>query len=342
MSPLSPLKFNRPLYLFPGLTAALFACVAINLMAGSIDIPFEKILEIIAGKSSDSTSASIILNIRAPRILAAVTGGAWLAVSGLLLQVFFKNLIVGPFILGISSGATLMVAFVMLTSLSLGFTGFAPYLTTISAFAGAGAVLAIILVIGSKMKNPITLLIVGLMMGYLCHSITSVLIAFAQQEKVKGFVLWQLGSFAGFKWPEIKILIFWGGPVAVLVYILSKPLNAMLLGEDYAATMGVNLFRFRFFILFCSCGLAGMVTSMAGPVAFIGLAVPHMARLLFATSDNRILIPAVMLTGGIVTGLCDLVARLAFSPVELPVSAVTALFGAPIVIGLLIKTRICV
>ncbi|RKX57335.1 MAG: iron ABC transporter permease, partial [Thermodesulfobacteriota bacterium] len=274
--------------------------------------------------------------------VATVMGGAYLAVAGLLLQVFFRNPIVGPFILGISSGATLTVSIVMLTTLSLGFTALAPFLTTLSALAGAYATMAVVLAIAAKVKNVITLLIVGLMMGYLCHAVTSVLVAFARQEKIKGFVLWQLGSFAGFKWSEIQILFFLGGLILIIVYGLSKPLNAFLLGEAYASTMGVNIRLFRFLIILCACALAGMVTAMAGPVAFIGLAVPHMTRLFFATSDNRILIPGVVFLGAIVTSLCDLIARLLFSPVELPVSAVTAMFGAPLVIGLLMKRRVSV
>ncbi len=235
-----------------------------------------------------------------------------------------------------------MVSIVMLTTLSLGFTALAPFLTTLSALVGAYATMAVVLAVASKVKNTITLLIVGLMMGYLCHAVTSVLIAFAEQEKIKGFVLWQLGSFSGFKWSEINILFVFGGLILIFVYGLGKPLNAFLLGEEYASTMGVNIRLFRFLIILCACALAGMVTAMAGPVAFIGLAVPHMTRLCFATSDNRILVPGAVLLGAIVTGLCDLAARLIFSPVELPVSSITAFFGAPIVISLLMKKRVSV
>jgi len=210
------------------------------------------------------------------------------------------------------------------------------------SIAGAYAAMTVVLFIAAKVKNMITLLIAGLMMGYLCHAVTSVLVAFAEQEKLKMFVLWQLGSFSGLKWSEIRILFIFGGLILVLVYALSKPLNAFLLGEAYASTMGVNIRVFRFFIIFCSCALAGMVTAVAGPVAFIGLAVPHMTRLCFVTSDNRILIPGTVLLGAIVTGLCDLIARLAFSPVELPISSITAFFGAPIVISLLIKRKVSV
>ncbi len=333
-------KNRRHILLFILLLVALLACMAVNVMSGSIDIPVSSLMHMISGHDTLSTNGFIVWNIRIPRTIAAVFGGACLAVSGLLLQVFFRNPIVGPFILGISSGAILMVSLVMLTSISLNIAHLTPFLTTLSALAGAVGVLAIILVIASKTKNPITLLIVGLMMGYLCHAVTSVLVAFAEQEKIKGFVLWQLGSFSGFKWSEIKMLLLFGGALLVVSLALGKSLNALLLGESYASSMGVNIRIQRFLILLCACSLSGMVTAVAGPVAFIGLAVPHMARLGFATSDNRILVPATILLGGIVTSLCDLAARLIFSPVELPISAITALFGAPIVISLLTRRRV--
>jgi iron complex transport system permease protein len=219
-------------------------------------------------------------------------------------------------------------------------TVLSPFMTTVAAFIGAYGVMMIVVAVASKVKNGITLLIVGLMMGYLCHAVTSVLTALAEKEKIKGFVLWQLGSFSGFKWSEIGVMILCGGLILALVYFLSKPLNAFLLGETYAASMGVNIRRFRVLILLCACALAGMITSVAGPVAFVGLAVPHMARLIFQTSDNRILIPGVCLVGALVTSLCDLIARMVLSPVELPLSAITAFFGAPVVIALLLKRSV--
>ncbi len=335
-------KERNRMMVFAMLAAVLVVSIAANIMSGSVHISPGELLQVVKSRDITSTAGFIVWKIRMPRLIAALLGGAFLAVAGLLLQVFFRNPIVGPFILGISSGATLMVSLVMLTTLMLGFKSLAPFLTSLSALAGATITMTIVLAIASRVKNPITLLIVGLMMGYLCHSITSVLVAFAEQEKVKGFILWQLGSFSGFKWREIEILLIFGGIVTVMVYGLGKPLNAFLLGEEYASTMGVNIRLFRFFIIFCSCALAGLVTAAAGPVAFIGLAVPHMARLCFGTSDNRILIPGVMIIGAAVTSVCDLVARLVFSPVELPISAITALFGAPIVISLLVRKRVAI
>jgi len=318
----------------------LLVFMIVNVLVGSVTIPFSEVIDILLNHETGSTKGFIIWNIRIPRAIAGCLGGAYLAVAGLLLQVFFRNPIVGPFILGISSGATLFVSIVMLTSLTLGFTVLNPFMNTLAALVGAYCTMLVVLSVANKVKSGVTLLIVGLMMGYLCHAVTSVLVAFAEKEKIKGFVLWQLGSFSGFKWSEIQILLFLGGAVVVLVYFLAKPLNAFLLGEDYAASMGVNIRLFRMLILLSACGLAGMVTAVAGPVAFVGLAVPHMVRMLFGTSDNKVLIPGSILVGAMVVSLCDFIARMVFSPVELPISAITAFFGAPVVLSLLIKRRV--
>ncbi|PIE61181.1 MAG: iron ABC transporter permease [Desulfobacterales bacterium] len=313
-----------------------------SISLGSVVIPLEDLVRIIIHHDTDSVNGFIIWKIRLPRTIAAALGGGYLSVAGLLLQVFFRNPIVGPFILGISSGATLTVSLVMLTTLTLGMAVINPFMSTLAAFVGAYSTMAIIMAIAARVKNGVTLLIAGLMMGYLCHAVTSVLLAFAEKEKIKGFVLWQLGSFSGFRWTEIEAMVIIGGTICVLVYALAKPLNAFLLGEAYAASMGVNIRLFRLLILLSSCALAGMITAMAGPVAFVGLAVPHMVRLAFRTSDNRILVPGALLVGAVVTGCCDFIARMVFAPVELPISAITAFFGAPIVISLLIKRKVAI
>ncbi len=335
-------RFVPPLWMFVFLLILILSCAWLNLSLGSVKMSQREMLELLFTRDSTSSHGFILWNIRMPRLLASVLGGAYLAVSGLLLQIFFRNPIVGPFILGISSGATLVVSVIMLTSISLGFTYLAPYLTTLSALTGAYLTMAIVLIIASRVKDPITLLIIGLMMGYLCHGVTSILMAFAEQERIKGFVLWQLGSFAGFKWTEIKILSSVGGTLLLGTYLLSKPLNGLMLGEAYASSMGINIRLLRFFIILFSCALSGMVTAGAGPVAFVGLAIPHMGRLLFSTSDNKILIPGVIILGGAVTSICDLIARMAFSPVEIPISAITAFFGAPVVIFLIMRRRMAI
>ncbi|MEW6657998.1 MAG: iron ABC transporter permease [Thermodesulfobacteriota bacterium] len=329
---------RRRLLLIATFGAAVLAAMMLNTVIGSVHISLPELWSLFL-QSSDSANADILWKIRLPRVIAAVLGGAMLAVSGLLLQVFFRNPIVGPFVLGISSAATLLVAIVMLSTLSLGFAGVSPYVNTLAALTGAYGTMAIILLVTAKVKSGVTLLIIGLMMGYLNGAVTSILVAFAEREKIKQFVLWQFGSFSGFSWHELFVLSTLGGLLLCGVYALSKPLNAFLLGEEYALSMGVNIKLFRFLIVLVACALAGLVTAAAGPVAFIGLAVPHMARLSLKTSDARLLIPGVLLLGAAITSLCDLVARQLFSPVEVPISAITACFGAPIVIGLLLKRK---
>ncbi|ABK98878.1 FecCD family ABC transporter permease [Pelobacter propionicus] len=330
---------SRVLLVFSGLGLFALLMLLLNIGIGSVSFSPARIIDIVLHPDSGTASA-IIWDIRIPRALGAVMGGAFLAISGLLLQVYFRNPIVGPYILGISSGATVMVSLVMLTTLTVGFTVLNPYMCTLASILGAYAVMSLILVIASRVKSGITLLIVGLMMGYLCGAVTAVLTALAEKEKIKGFILWELGSFSGFKWSEISMLALMGGALLVLVFALSKPLNAFLLGEEYAASMGVNIRRFRVLILMSACALAGMVTALAGPIAFVGMAVPHMARLFFGTSDNRILIPGASLVGAAVASLCDLIARMVMSPVELPLSSITAFFGAPIVLTLLIRRKV--
>lgn len=340
ITPAMPLTRQRSTLGFALLGITTLTLMILNIGIGSVSFSPAQIWEVITAPSSSPITASIVWKIRIPRAIAAILGGAYLATAGLLLQVYFRNPIVGPFILGISSGATVMVSVVMLTTLTVGMTVLSPFMTTVAAFVGAYSVMLIVVTVARRVKSGITLLIVGLMMGYLCSAVTSVLTALAEKEKIKGFVLWQLGSFSGFKWNEIGVMVIVGGLILVWIYFLSKPLNAFLLGESYAASMGVNIRRFRVLILLCACALSGMITSVAGPVAFVGLAVPHMARLIFQTSDNRILIPGACLVGAVVTSLCDLIARMLLSPVELPLSAITAFFGAPVVIGLLLKRSV--
>lgn len=330
-------SLKRRYLVFGLLLISALTLMAANISIGSISYPLSQVWESLTNPALTDDISFIIWKIRLPRALAAAMGGAFLAASGLLLQVYFRNPIVGPFILGISSGATVMVSLVMLTSAGLQMATATPFLATLAGCLGAYVVMLIVVAIAAKVKSAVTLLIVGLMMGYICGAFTGILQALADKEKIKGFVLWQMGSFSGFKWMEIWIMVLFGGALLLGIYLLSKPLNAFLLGEDYASSMGVNIRRFRLFILLAASSLAGLVTAMAGPVAFIGLAVPHMARLSFGTSDNRILVPGAALMGAVVTSLCDLIARMWLSPVELPLSAITAIFGAPIVIGLLLK-----
>ena len=281
----------------------------------------------------------VVKAIRLPRVAASSISGASLAVSGLLLQVLFRNPIVGPYILGISSGASLAVSLVIMGGFTFGFRFIPPYIISFSAFLGAAATMAVVLLVASRVKDLVTLLVIGLMVAYTASSVSSFLVALAEKEEVHRFVLWSLGSFSGIKWGEIGVLFTTLAiSIPFLIYLI-KPLNALHLGEEYARTMGVDVKRARVWIVFVSSALAGAVTSFAGPVAFVGLATPHMARLFFRTSDSKYLIPACLLLGASVTSLCDLLSRTLFSPIELPISATTSLFGAPLVIFLVLKRR---
>jgi iron complex transport system permease protein len=331
---------RRYRYILPVFAVLLAASVVCNLTIGTARIRLPEILGILSGQIPPEAAQSfILLKIRMPRLVASVFGGGLLAVAGLLMQVYFRNPIVGPYTLGISSGASLAVGVVTLSSLSLGFAGVSPYMTVFAAFTGACAVMILVILVASRMKSTIALLLIGIMVGYVASALTDVLVAFANKEKIKSFVLWGMGSFSGFSWNEIYAMFLAGGAILVGIYLMSKPLNAFLLGEDYAQSMGVNIRVFRILLVLLSCALASLVTAGAGPIGFIGLAIPHLARILFKTQNNKILIPACVLLGGTVTSICDLVARTAFSPAELPLNSITAIFGAPIVIGLLAKRR---
>lgn len=332
-------RLSLKISLFLLLGFLLFLFFILNITLGSVQIPFGEVCKIFFHREVNQIYHAILWKIRFPRALAAVFGGAALATSGLLLQIFFRNPIVDPYVLGVSSGATLIVALLMLTGLALEMGAAPPFLLSTGALAGALGVAILVVAVASRVKSVVTLLVVGLMIGYLCSAGSRILIAFAEKENLHGFILWTLGSFSGFCWDEVAILGIGGGILLVAAYLFCKPLNALLLGENYAQSMGVNIKMLRIGIVLFSSALTALVTAFAGPVAFIGLAGPHLARLTLGSSDNKLLIPATILLGALVTTLCDLVARTAFSPVELPVSAVTSLFGAPIVIGLLLKRR---
>lgn len=312
----------------------------LNVSLGSVHIPFSDVWGIIFGREAGGKIfGPVILKVRLPRALAASLSGSALAVGGLLLQNFFRNPIVGPYVLGISSGATVMVALALLGGYSLGMTSIHPAFLSLAALIGAFGVMMVILGVAAKVRDIVSLLVIGLMVGYIASAVSSFLIAFAEKERVHKFVLWTLGSFSGFRWEEVRVLAAAVPLLLLLSFLLSKPLNAFLLGEDYAKTLGVKVKAFRYLIILITSTLVGLVTAFAGPVAFIGLAVPHMARLSLGTSDSRVLLPGAAILGAAVTSLCDLLARTAFSPVEIPVSATTSLFGAPIVIALLLRRR---
>lgn len=322
--------------------AVLIICVllvfTLNIALGSVEIPWKEVWRIVfGGEGTDPVQASIVTKIRLPRTLATVAGGACLAVSGLLLQIFFCNPIVEPYVLGISSGSTMFVGIVLLGGYSLGISVASPMSMFWGALAGAMLVMLVVVFAARKVKSIVTLLVIGLMAGYVCSAVTDILKSFADKESIANFTLWTMGSFSGFTWEQVRIL--WAVAVIFIIaaFLMSKPLNALLLGERYAQSMGVGIRAFRVGIVVIASVLTAVLTAFAGPISFVGLAVPHITRITFGTSDNRILIPASVLAGALMTGICDLVARMVFAPQEIAIGAVTSLIGAPLVVYLLMR-----
>ncbi|MFZ7120854.1 MAG: FecCD family ABC transporter permease [Eubacteriaceae bacterium] len=326
--------------MFVGFIAIAVIVFLLNVSIGSVKIPIKEVINILLkGQIDGDTFSSIIWKIRLPRAIAVIFGGASIAVAGLLLQIFFRNPIVGPFVLGISSGAILLVSIVTLGGSVLGFQidTMNSWTTFTAAFLGSMFVMFIVLLVASRVKSNVTLLVVGLMMGYICSACTNILITFAEDAKVKGFVIWEMGSFSGFTWESIKILMMISIPLLLISTLMHKPLNALLLGERYATSLGVNILTVRIFLILVSSLLCAVVTGFSGPIAFIGLAVPHMSRILMKTSDNKILFPATMLLGAVLTGLCDFCARMVFSPTEISLGSVTSLIGAPLIVYMMLR-----
>lgn len=308
----------------------------LNVGLGSVNISLEDILRVLFGEASPAENAYLIIwRVRLPRALASLAGGAALSIAGLLLQTFFANPIVEPYVLGVSSGSSLFVALVTLGGYTFGVSRVTPVFLFLGAFAGAMLVMSAVLFAAARVKNVVTLLIVGLMAGYLCSAATSVLSAFAEREQIANYAMWSMGSFAGFTWPQVGILYAIVLVTLLLSCLLAKPLNALSMGDRYAESMGIRVKPVRFAIILFSSVLTAAVTAFAGPVSFIGLAVPHICRILMRTSDSRILIPAGMLGGALMAGACDFAARTVVSPAELPLGAITAIIGAPVVVFLL-------
>ena len=310
----------------------------LNVSNGSADISVSDIFQVAFGNADQNeTHYLIIQKIRLPRALAAICGGAALAIAGFLLQKYFSNPIVEPYVLGISSGSSLFVGLVLVGGVTFGFQRITPIFMFIGAFIGASAIMLIVIAAAARVKGIITLLIVGLMAGYLCNATISILSTFAEHERLASYIMWNMGSFAGFTWMHIKIMYAIVCPMLLCSFLMAKPLNALSLGDRYAKSMGINVKATRYGLIFLSSILTAAVTAFAGPISFIGLAAPHICRIVFRTSDSRILIPGAILGGAFMASLCDFTARNILSPVELPLGAITAIIGAPIVVFLLIR-----
>ena len=329
-----------------GLLVALCVVLfAVNLAKGSIDIPLADVVRILTGDSEGVKPSwqYIVLEARLPQALTAVLCGAALAVSGLLLQTAFRNPLAGPSIFGINSGAGLGVALVMLLlggSLSVGSVSFSGFFAVlIAAFIGAMAVMALIFFFSTLVKSNVMLLIIGIMIGYISSSAVSLLNFFATDEGVKSYMVWGMGSFSGvsLKYMPLFAAITLLGLIASAMLI--KPLNALMLGNRYAQNLGVNIRRVRNTLLWVTGLLTAITTAFCGPVAFIGLAVPHIARLLLTTDNHRWLMPATMLTGAVVALLCNVICVLPGESGVIPLNAVTPVIGAPVIIYVIIHER---
>ena len=343
------MMMKRRLLWMPVLLILIAALTLVNLLIGTIDIEAGEIVSILLGNKEASPEGIIHYNIiwksRLPQTITALIAGAGLSVSGLQMQTVFRNPLAGPSVLGISNGAALGVAFVVLMSGQIGGTALSQLglmgdaALSIAAVAGALAVLGLIAWVSSKIQSSVTLLIIGVMIGYLATAIIGVLKFFSIEEDVHAYVIWGLGSFArvsaGQVWPFAAIMAI----LLPLSMLLVKQMNLMLLGDRYARNLGLNIRRSRLLVILSSGTLVAIVTAYCGPIMFIGLAVPHLCRALFRTSDHRILMPATLMMGAVLALFCNLVARMPGYEGALPVNSVTALIGAPVVAWVLFKRR---
>ena len=321
---------------FGGLLVALLLLIVWNVNAGSVHVTPGEILSILWGKGGDG--AVIVRGIRLPRIFAAALLGGALALSGFLLQTFFANPIAGPFILGISSGAKLILSLTLIVFLSRG-VAVGSLALIVASFCGAMLSMGFVLLISSKVKRMSLLIISGVMIGYICSAVTDFVITFADDANIINLHHWSLGSFSGITWGNVDVMAAVILPALVAAFLLSKPIGAYQLGEVYAQNMGVNIRLFRAVLILLSSVLSAAVTAFAGPISFVGVAVPHIVRTVFKTAKPLIMIPACFLGGAVFCLLSDLIARTAFAPTELSISSVTALFGAPVVILVMLRRQ---
>lgn len=339
---INPIKSYRNTFIV--LIFALVIISLVNISLGSIYIPLKQIfLSLFNGEVEKESWRTIILNYRLPKAITAIIVGSGLSVSGLLMQTLFRNPLAGPFVLGISSGASLGVAILILGASFLG-ANIASYAFTnfglaIAASAGAFLVLSAVMLAALKVRNTMSILIIGLMFGSITSSVISVLAYFSSAAELQQYMFWSFGSLGNLSWKEIIALfsIFTIG--IILVTFIIKPLNSLLLGENYAKSMGVNVKLTRNITLIATSLLTGVITAFSGPIAFIGLAVPHLTKLVFNTSNHKTLLPAVAICGAIIMLICDSIAQVPNSEYTLPINAITSLFGAPIIIWLLVRKR---
>lgn len=325
-----------------GLIISLFL---LDLSLGSVNISVAELLNIISGKASKKSWEYIFFNFRLPKAMTAILTGAGISVAGLQMQTLFKNPLAGPSVLGISHGASLGVAVFVLSSTAMfGMsTNFQETMGSwglvLFAIGGSFLVLFSVLFASARLSDNVTVLIVGLMFGFITGAVVNILQYFSDPELIQNFLVWTFGSLSGVTWSQLQVM----APTIVLMLLLaliySKQMNALLLGENYATGVGINVYRTRVILILITSVLAGTITAFTGPIAFIGVAVPHLARLLFRNSNHKVLIPATMMCGVVIMLVCDIVSQLPGSQTTLPLNSITALFGAPIILAIIIKSK---
>jgi iron complex transport system permease protein len=326
------------------LFVCLIICWAINISLGSVHIPFTDIVSSLFGNQTSKESWNyIILNYRLPKSFTAILVGSGLSISGLLMQTLFRNPLAGPFVLGISSGASLGVAILILgISLfggSIAALAYSNFGLALAASIGSFLVLSAVMLVARKLKNTMSILIIGLMFGSLTGAVISVLSYFSNAEQLQQFIFWSFGNLGNLSWQELTLFFAVYCSAILLVVSIIKPLNSLLLGENYAQSLGINLKRTRNFALIATGLLTGVITAFSGPIAFVGLAVPHITKLVFKTSNHKTLLPAVAIIGAMIMLVSDTIAQLPNSEYTLPINAITSIFGAPIVIWLLVRKK---
>lgn len=331
-------KKSRYVWVFVLLAACVLFFFLCNTCIGSISIPLSDVVKCFTGAEVDAVNLNIIRDIRLPRAFAAMVLGGALALAGYLLQSFFANPIAGPFILGISSGAKLVVALVMIFLIRSA-VGVSSYALILAAFTGAMISMGFVLLMSGRVQNMSMLVISGVMIGYICSAVTDFVVTFADDADIINLHNWSKGSFSGVTWGNVKVMTVVVIITFLLIFLLSKPISAYELGETYARNMGVNIRLLRMFLVILSSILSACVVAFAGPISFVGVATPHLVKAMLKTTKPILMIPACFLGGSAFCLMCDLIARTVFAPTELSISTVTAVFGAPVVLWVMAGRR---
>ncbi len=338
-----PLRLNRTTVVLTSLAAAVVVLTVLGVALGPVRVPLlDTVRALVGAQPSDPRWQVIVHSMRLPRVLTALAAGAGLGVAGLQMQTLFRNTLADPYVLGVSSGAGLGVAVVVMstgTGFTAGLVGGGRVGVAVAAAAGAAAVLTIVLALARWVRSATTLLLIGVMVGAATTAVVSVLLVYADPQRVQQYLLWGLGSFSGTTWPDLQLMLPVVAAGLVAAALTVRALNALLLGESYARTMGIDVRQTRLITVVSASLVAGVTTAFCGPIAFLGLAVPHLARLALGTSDHRVVLPATVLMGAAAALICGIASQLPGSDAVLPINSMTALIGAPIVVLVLVRNR---